>query len=110
MRQFLRNNGLGIVTFLLFAIFLVGQSIVGLHNHNQEQQEHGQQAVTYFQFLLSGEFIETVFENWEKFESFQNWQSEFLSVGVLVVLSIFLREKGSPESKDVNAPHDENPE
>ena len=41
------------------------------------------------------------------FESFQNWQSEFLSVGVLVVLSVFLRQRGSPESKPVAAPHHE---
>jgi hypothetical protein len=39
------------------------------------------------------------------FESFQNWQSEFLAVAALVVLSIFLRQRGSPESKPVNAPH-----
>jgi hypothetical protein len=39
------------------------------------------------------------------FESFQNWQSEFLSVGVLIVLSIFLRQRGSTESKPVAAPH-----
>jgi hypothetical protein len=41
------------------------------------------------------------------FESFQNWQSEFLSVFAIVFLSIFLREKGSPQSKPVDAPHSE---
>jgi hypothetical protein len=41
------------------------------------------------------------------FESFQNWQSEFLSIGVMVVFTIWLRQKGSPESKPVDAPHDE---
>ncbi len=41
------------------------------------------------------------------FESLQNWQSEFLAVGALVVLSIFLRQKGSPESKPVDHPHSE---
>jgi hypothetical protein len=39
------------------------------------------------------------------YESFQNWQSEFLSTGTLVVLAIFLRERGSPESKPLHAPH-----
>ncbi len=39
------------------------------------------------------------------FESFQNWQSEFLAVGAMVVLSIYLRQRGSPESKPVHAPH-----
>jgi hypothetical protein len=43
------------------------------------------------------------------FESFQNWQSEFLAVGSIVVLSIFLRERGSPESKPVATPHGETP-
>jgi hypothetical protein len=41
------------------------------------------------------------------FESFQNWQSEFLAVASIVLLSIYLRERGSPESKPVAAPHDE---
>jgi hypothetical protein len=41
------------------------------------------------------------------FESFQNWQSEFLSTAVIVVLSIVLRQQASPESKPVNAPHSE---
>jgi hypothetical protein len=44
------------------------------------------------------------------FESFQNWQSEFLAIGSMVVLSIFLREANSPESKDVATPHWENEE
>jgi hypothetical protein len=39
------------------------------------------------------------------FESFQNWQSEFLAIAAMVVLSIFLRQQGSPESKPVDAPH-----
>ena len=41
------------------------------------------------------------------FESFQNWQSEFMAVASIVILSIWLREKGSPESKPVDAPHSE---
>jgi hypothetical protein len=41
------------------------------------------------------------------FESLQNWQSEFLAIGAMVVLSIFLRQRGSPESKPVDAPHRE---
>jgi hypothetical protein len=68
----------------------------GVKLFNEEQLQHGQQAVTFWQYVSGSRF-------W--FESFQNWQSEFLSVGVLVVLSIFLREKGSPESKPVHASH-----
>jgi hypothetical protein len=217
MRRFLRNNGLSLVMFGLFAVFLLAQSVTGMRAHNQEQAEHDQPEIGYLDYVQSGDFIESTFENWESeflqmaafvvlaaifyqrgsgeskhpdehnqvdddprihrqadspapvhrgglaltlyshsltialtvlflisfvlhaiggqrlhnqeqlahgesavslvafmgtsqfwFESFQNWQSEFLSVGVLVVLSIFLRQKGSPESKPVHAPHHEN--
>ncbi|MFZ5656475.1 MAG: DUF6766 family protein [Pseudomonadota bacterium] len=65
--------------------------------HLEEQLQHGEQALqSMWQYLAGSEF-------W--FESFQNWQSEFLAVVALVVLSIFLREKDSTESKDVEAPH-----
>ena len=57
---------------------------------------HGGQAVSALGYLATSQL-------W--FESFQNWQSEFLSIAVVVVLSIFLRQKGSPESKPVAAPH-----
>jgi hypothetical protein len=214
MKKLLRNNGLSIVMFLLFAGFWAGQSIAGWMHHNQEQQEHGKPAQPWSAYVTSGEFVEATAENWESeffqmaafvilsgilvqrgsaeskdpgrkgeeaaktrkgaasprpvhrgglalafyshsltialaalflfsfavhavggraafneesalhggptvsfwqflasstfwFQSFQNWQSEFLSVGVLVVLSIFLREKGSSQSKRVGASHSE---
>ncbi|HWL40666.1 MAG TPA: DUF6766 family protein [Gemmatimonadaceae bacterium] len=217
MRKWLRNNGLSIAMFLLFAVSLVGQVFAGHRVHNEDQRDHSQPAVALSEYLRSGHFVEAVFENWESeflqmaafvvltaflyqkgspesrklegepdldkhptkskkknspwpvhrgglllklyshslsialfllfaisfvlhaaggareytqeqlehgtggpvgtlsymgtsrfwFESFQNWQSEFLSVGALIVLSIFLRERGSPESKPVDAPHSE---
>jgi hypothetical protein len=217
MRRFLRNNGLSLAMFGLFAISLIGQILTGQREYNQDQTEHGEAAVDYGTYLGSGHFVEAVFENWESeflqmaayvmltvmlfqkgsseskdpdseepvdadprasqndpnapwpvrkggwiltlyehslglsffllflvsialharggteeyneeqlvhggqaistldyvgtarfwFESFQNWQSEFLSVGVIVVFSIFLRQRGSPESKPVAAPHSE---
>ena len=216
MRSWLRNNGLSIAMFSLFAFSLVGQVLAGHRVHNDDQQEHGQPAVQLSEYVRSGHFVEAVFENWESeflqmaafvlltaylyqkgspesrklegepdldkhprkskkkespwpvhrgglaltlyshslsialfllfavsfllhaaggvreynqeqlehgsepvamltyigtsrfwFESFQNWQSEFLSVGVLIVLSVFLRERHSPESKPVADPHDE---
>lgn len=87
---------LGVVLFALFLTSFV------LHLHNsalaeaQEALRHGQPAPTLVAHLGSTKF-------W--FESFQNWQSEFLSTAVIVVLSIFLRFRGSPESKPVAAPH-----
>jgi hypothetical protein len=76
---------------------LVSLHAVGVRKRfNQEAVEHGQTTVTLPGYLGSSTL-------W--FESFQNWRSEFLSIGVLVVLSIFLRREGSPESKPVAAPH-----
>ena len=63
---------------------------------NQQQLEHGEAAVSLWSFMTSSQF-------W--FQSMQNWQSEFLAVAALIVLSIFLRQRGSPESKPVAAPH-----
>lgn len=82
---------------LLFAASFAGHLYYSWKHHLEEQLQHGQRAgESIWQFLAGSEF-------W--FESFQNWQSEFLAVVALVVLSIFLREKDSTESKDVEAPH-----
>jgi hypothetical protein len=59
--------------------------------------EHGAQPVSVIQYIGTSRF-------W--FESFQNWQSEFLAIGVMVVLSIYLRQRSSSQSKPVAAPHD----
>ena len=64
--------------------------------YSSEQVAHGRPAVTVASYLGTSQF-------W--FESLQNWQSEFLAIGAMVVLSIFLRQKGSPESKPVDSPH-----
>jgi hypothetical protein len=214
MKRWLRENGLSIVMFSLFLLAAAGQSLTGFHEYNDDQKDHHQSPLRFSEYLVSGHFVESIFENWESeflqmasyvffttflyqkgspeskdpdekepgggpkpgkpskdapwpvrrggfvlkiyecslslvlfllflisfalhaaggarlysheqalhggaavstlqylatsrfwFESFQNWQSEFLSVGVLVVLSIFLRQKGSPESKPVDSPH-----
>ena len=217
MRRFLRENGLALVWFgLFFLAFIVGQTLAGHREYNNEQREHDQPTVTYGEYLGTAHFAEATMENWESeflqmflfvaltavlyqkgsaeskkldeeeavdrdprqarnkkdapwpvrkgglvlklyeyslslaflllflgcfllhaaggarayneeqrahgrgaqvttlsylttarfwFESLQNWQSEFLAVGSMVVLSIFLRQRGSPESKPVDAPH-----
>jgi hypothetical protein len=213
LKRVWRDNGLSLVMLALFVACWMGQSVAGFLHYNEDQQEHGQPAVSYGEYLRNPEFMEATFENWESeffqmgafvvlagllvqrgsgeskdpeeeeqergdelqpkpdapaplhrgglalrlyshslsatlfglfvvsfllhaasgaaafneearthgqatvsmlqymgtssfwFESLQNWQSEFLSVAVLVLLSIVLREKGSPESKPVNAPH-----
>jgi hypothetical protein len=98
-----RNNSLSIVLTVMFAASLVAHSYAGLHHFNEEQREHGETEVTYLQFLASPEFGETVFENWE---------SEFLQMAFYVFLTVFLRQKGSAESKKVDEKEevDEDPE
>ena len=196
----LRDNGLSLVLMLLFGLSLVGHALSGHAHSNDERDKLGLPPQTLGAYVVSGDFIETVFENWESeflqmgmylaltavlfqrgsaesadpddpksgrqkatadspwpvrrgglwkalysvsltlaflalflvsfflhakggameantstlrymttskfwFESFQNWQSEFLSVAAMVVLSIWLRQRGSPESKPPEAPH-----
>jgi hypothetical protein len=85
-----KNNSLSIVLFVLFALTLVGHSIAGWKHHNDEELQHGGSPVGYAEFLRTPEFGETVFENWE---------SEFLQMGMYVILTVFLYQRGSAESK-----------
>lgn len=87
----LRNNGLSIVLFALFAILLFGQSVAGFKHYNEEQVEHQQATVTYSEYLAGNHFLEATMENWE---------SEFLQMFFFIVLTVFLYQKGSAESKD----------
>jgi hypothetical protein len=93
MRQFFKNNGLSIVLFALFFFSLVGQYFTGYNEYNEENRQHGQPTVSHVEYFGEGHFIEAVFENWE---------SEFLQMGMYVVLTIFLYQKGSSESKEPN--------
>jgi hypothetical protein len=98
MKRFLRDNGLSLVLFVLFFFaFLVGQSLTGHQHYNNEQQEHGQQTVTYMEYLGTGHFLEATMENWE---------SEFLQMFFFVVLTVFLFQRGSAESKDPDKEED----
>lgn len=90
MRAFFRHNGLSIVVFLLFAVSLAGQYFTGFYEYNDERQSHGKPAIGYVEYFGAGHFIEATFENWE---------SEFLQMGMYVVLTVFLFQKGSSESK-----------
>jgi hypothetical protein len=81
-----------------FLLSFLGHAASGTKHYNEEQHEHSQPPVSMLQYVGTSRF-------W--FESFQNWQSEFLAVGAVVVLSIWLREHGSPESKPVHSAHDD---
>ena len=97
MRSWLRNNGLSIAMFLLFAVSLVGQVLAGHRVHNDDQVEHGQPTVQLGGYLRSGHFVESVFENWE---------SEFLQMAAFVLLTAYLYQKGSPESRKLEGEPD----
>jgi hypothetical protein len=90
------EQSLGLAFALLFLLSIAGHAISGAAEHNADAGMHGGEMVTVFGYLGEPRF-------W--FESFQNWQSEFLALVAMVVLSIFLRQRGSPESKPVYAPH-----
>jgi hypothetical protein len=94
MRRFFYDNGLSIVLFVLFALTLLGQSFTGLSEYNEDQREHGQPSVGYGEYLTTGHFVEATFENWE---------SEFLQMAAFVVLTAFLYQKGSAESRKPHA-------
>jgi hypothetical protein len=91
MRRFLYDNSLSLVMFGLFVIFLAGQSLTGWLVYNDEQEEHQHPGTNYLSYLVNGHFTEAVFENWE---------SEFLQMAAYVILTVFLRQKGSAESKE----------
>ena len=92
----LYSQSLLIAFGILFVLAFWGHAVAGAHEFTSEQQAHGEPGMGVWQFVQTSEF-------W--FQSLQNWQSEFLAVGAIVVFSIFLRQRGSAESKPVHAPH-----
>jgi hypothetical protein len=98
MREILRNNGLSLVLFALFLSSIVGQVFAGWYALSEELAIHGQTAPGLRDYLFSGHFISATFENWE---------SEFLQMAVYVVLTAWLIQKGSPESRNPDESPDE---
>ncbi len=94
----LYRHSLSLALGLLFVVSFIGHAVGGLGEYNGERLAHGEGSVDLGAYLGSSQF-------W--FESFQNWQSEFLAVWAIVTLSIWLRQQGSAESKPVAAPHDQ---
>ena len=90
MREFLKNNGLSIVLLALFLFSLGGQYVTGWYEHNDDQRMHYRPETSFIGYAASGHFIEAVFENWE---------SEFLQMAAFVILTVFLYQRGSAESK-----------
>jgi hypothetical protein len=96
-RHTLFSNSLLIVMGTIFILSWLAQSLSGLVVFNAEQVDHGQQLISWGEYLVSADF-------WNR--TLQNWQSEFLAVGSMIALSVYLRQRGSPESKPVGTPHD----
>jgi hypothetical protein len=93
------EQSLSLAFLLFFLTTFTLHAVSGAAEYNQEQSAHGGAAgLSALQYAGTSRF-------W--FESFQNWQSEFLAIASMVVLSIFLRQRGSPESKPVDSPHSE---
>jgi hypothetical protein len=91
------SNSLLIAMALIFFGSWFAQSVTGWTAFNAEQTDHHEATLSYLGYIGSSSF-------WE--QTLQNWQSEFLAVGSFAALAIFLRQRGSPESKPVGAPHD----
>jgi len=97
LRLQLYENSLGLFFAVAFAASFLLHANGGASEYNSEQAEHGERAgYNTWSYLTTSRF-------W--FESFQNWQSEFLAVLAIVVFTVFLRQRGSPESKPVAATH-----
>ena len=94
----LYEHSLGLAFVLLFLIAWVGHALGGFAEYAADQVTHSQPQPVFTDYLMSARF-------W--FESFQNWQSEFLAIAAMVWLAVYLRQRWSPESKPVHAPHTE---
>jgi hypothetical protein len=96
IKTFVYSNSLLIVMSIIFFGSWFAQSVTGWTEFNSQQADHGEAAVSWLSYVGSADF-------WEA--TLQNWQSEFLAVGSFAAITVFLRQRGSPESKPVGAPH-----
>ena len=96
IKTFVYSNSLLIVMSIIFFGSWFAQSVTGWTEFNAQQVDHHEATVSWLGYLGSADF-------WEA--TLQNWQSEFLAVGSFVAITVFLRQRGSPESKPVGAPH-----
>jgi hypothetical protein len=97
IKTYVYSNSLLIVMSIIFFGSWFAQSVTGWTEFNAQQADHHEKAVSWLGYVGSADF-------WEA--TLQNWQSEFLAVGSFVAITVFLRQRGSPESKPVGAPHD----
>jgi uncharacterized protein DUF6766 len=96
-RTAIYSNSLLLVMTSIWVASWLAQSITGRINYNADQFDHQAAAVSWPAYITTSDF-------WNR--TLQNWQSEFLAVGSMVILSVYLRQRGSPESKPVGQAHD----
>ena len=96
-RRRIYENSLLLVMGVIWLGSWFAQSITGVTEYNADQLDHHEATVSWIDYLGSANF-------WER--TLQNWQSEFLAVGSMAILAVYLRQRGSPESKPVGAAHD----
>jgi hypothetical protein len=97
LRTWIYSHSLVLVMGAIWLASWLGQSVAGRVAYNANQLDHQEAAIGWPQYLGTSDF-------WDR--TLQNWQSEFLAVGSMAVLSIYLRQRGSPESKPVGVAHD----
>jgi hypothetical protein len=97
LRTAIYSNSLLLVMGTIWLLSWLGQSVAGRIGYNADQLDHLEAPVSWPTYLTTSDF-------WDR--TLQNWQSEFLAVGSMAVLAIYLRQRGSPESKPVGAPHE----
>ena len=95
IRRFLFENGLTLAALAFFVMSFAGQIVAGHRTYNAEQRDHGQPTATLGAYLRSGAFVEATAENRE---------SEFLQMGLFVLLTAYLYQRGSSESKSIEEP------
>jgi hypothetical protein len=98
LKQRLYENSLGLAMLFCFVGSWLTQSLTNWRAFNRDQLDHDASTISWGEYWANADF-------WNR--SLQNWQSEFLAIGAMAVFSIYLRQRGSPESKPVGAPHDE---
>jgi hypothetical protein len=96
IRRTLYENSLVLVMGTFWLGTWLAQSISGTAQYNAERLDHLQHPLSWWQYIGTASFWENTLEN---------WQSEFLAVGSMAILAVYLRQRGSPESKPVGAPH-----
>ena len=96
MRPFLRDNSMTLAFLGLFVASLAGQAFVGHADFNHEQVAHQDETISLWRYITSSAFGVDVMEN---------WQSEFLAVASIAILAVYLRQRGSAQSKPVGEPH-----